>query len=348
MAEEPFEDGKENNSGTSINDLLEEVERLLREVEEKEALEEEKEHEKEKAKNVKQEIKEIIEEPSKTRNKKKEVKQDKEDKEKEIELEIEKEINKVNKREKKIKKIFEVTEPIQEVEEKQEEKIIVENKKEIKEVEVKEVKAEVEKEEKNKKEKKEKEENVVKEPIIEKDASTDLITIKGESKELTISLEQLEKIENEIRKQKDIPKQDRDMINKEIFKNVIKGVMIVFYFMVLIIGFFKLKEETFLGDVRIFSGMLIATTIFIFEKAYRKESIDKMVLGIEILVLSIVTLLTSYIYGEHIDKFPYILNSISMIFATYYVGKSIVTYVKMKKKVMKKISDIRNIINRSK
>ena len=342
MAKEPFEDGKENNSGTSINDLLEEVERLLREVEEKEALEEEKEHEKEKAKNVKQEIKEIIEEPSKTRNKKKEVKQDKEDKEKEIELEIEKEINKVNKREKKIKKIFEVTEPIQEAEEKQEEKIIVENKKEIKEVEVKEVKAE------EKEEKEEKEENVVKEPIIEKDASTDLITIKGESKELTISLEQLEKIENEIRKQKDIPKQDRDMINKEIFKNVIKGVMIVFYFMVLIIGFFKLKEETFLGDVRIFSGMLIATTIFIFEKAYRKESIDRMILGIEILVLSIVTLLTSYIYAEHIDKFPYILNSISMIFATYYVGKSIVTYVKMKKKVMKKISDIRNIINRSK
>ena len=329
MAEEPFEDGKEKEvqKGTSINDLLEEVEKLLREVEEKEAIEEEKE----KSKNIKEEIKEIIEEPSKNRNKKKNIKEDNE-KEKEIELEIEKEINKVNKREKKIKKIFEVSEPIQE--EEKEEKIIVENKKEEKN--------------KNKKEKKEKEEIVEKEPIIEKDKSTDLITIKGESKELTISLEQLEKIENEIRKQKDIPKQDRDMINKEIFKNIIKGIMIVFYFMVLIIGFYKLKEETFLGDVRIFSGMLIATTIFIFEKAYRKESIERMVLGIEILVLSIVTLLTSYIYAEHIDKFQYILNSISMIFATYYVGKSILTYVKMKKKVMKKISDIRNIINRSK
>ncbi|MBP3255888.1 MAG: hypothetical protein J6M60_05320 [Clostridia bacterium] len=314
MAEEPNDNKEKMKSSTDINDLVEEVERLLREVEEKEKIENEKDGNRDD--DIAGEIKAILEKPDKKQRKRKEETQKVDIKnEIKVEEEVKQRIETQKRGRGRPKKITYIQEEKTEenIYEKKEEKILIEK------------------------------------PIIEKKTdSSELITIKGETKEITISRKQLEKIENEIRKQKDIPKQDRDIINKKIFKNIFIGILIVLYFISLNLGFLKLKEETFLNDIRVFSGILIATTIFIFEKAYRKESIEFTVMGIEFLVLSIVTLLTNYIYTEFYTRFPYIINTVSMFFAIYYVGKSIISYIKMRKAVLKKISDIRNIINRSK
>ena len=310
MSEEP-NNNQENK--TDINDLVEEVERLLKEVEEKEEIE------KVNSRDIAGEMKEIFEKPdSKTEKKKKEI--IKEETKVKIRKEEKTETPKRGRgRPKKVTIVeeLEVEEPVQEVK--------VEIKQEIEEVEQ------------------------IVETKVEKEAkSSELITIKGETKELTVTKEQLEKIENEIKKQKDIPKSDRELINKKIFKNIIIAVFIVTFFLSINLGFLKLKEETLLNDLRVFSGILIIVTIVFFEKAYKKESKDLTIMGIETLFLSIITLLANYIYFEFYGKFLYIVNAISMLFAIYYVGKAIISYIKMRKAAFKRISDIRNIINRSK
>ena len=88
----------------------------------------------------------------------------------------------------------------------------------------------------------------------------------------------------------------------------------------------------------------ITITIIIFEKAYKKDSLDITIYGIEALAFSICTLMTIYIGINYHNKYTYIINIIAMLFAIYYIIKSIIIYIKMKKKALKKVSDIHKIV----
>ena len=153
----------------------------------------------------------------------------------------------------------------------------------------------------------------------------------------------LEKIEEEIKKQTTIPEQKKMKINKRIFQNIIIAVAIVLYFIFINLGFYNIETLKFLTDLQVFSLIMIAITIIIFEKAYKKDSGELAIYGIESLVLSICTLLTIFVQINYSNKFSYIINTIAMLFAIYYVGKSIVIYIKLRKKALKRVSDIDKI-----
>ena len=162
-------------------------------------------------------------------------------------------------------------------------------------------------------------------------------------KDIEIDQTKLERIEEEIKKQTTISKEKKQKINKKIFTNILIAIIVVLYFIFLNLGFHNLKPSVFLQDLQVFSILTIGLTIVIFEKAYKKDSGELTIYGIEVLVLAICTLMTIKIGANYKEKFTSILNSISMLFAIYYVGKSIVIYHKMTKKALKKVSDIRKI-----
>lgn len=198
---------------------------------------------------------------------------------------------------------------------------------------------------KNKKIKEEKVEKVEIEEIEKVEENKDLI-IKKDPKQIIIDEQKLDKIEEEIKKQKSIPKEKRNKMNKKIFNNIIIGVGIVLYFIFINLDFFTLEPSTYLTDLKVFSVIILGIAITIFEKAYKKDSGELAIYGIEMLVLSICSLMTNYFYLIYNNKYPYIINMISLIFAVYYVAKSIVIYVKMKKSVFYKTSDIHKIIKK--
>ena len=132
-------------------------------------------------------------------------------------------------------------------------------------------------------------------------------------------------------------------INKRIFQNIIIAVVIVLYFIFINLGFYNIEPIKFLKDIQVFSIITIGITIIIFEKAYKKDSGELAIYGIEALVLSICTLLTIFIEINYRNKFSYIINTIAMLFAIYYVGKSIIIYIKLRKKALKRVSDIDKI-----
>lgn len=153
----------------------------------------------------------------------------------------------------------------------------------------------------------------------------------------------LEKIEEEIKKQTTIPEEKKLKINKRIFQNIMVAIVIVLYFTFINLGFYNLEPAKFLVDLQVFSMLTIGITIIVFEIAYKKDSGELAIYGIESLVLSICTLLTIYVGMYYNNKFSYIINTISMLFAIYYVGKSIIIYTKMKRKALKRASDIDKI-----
>lgn len=165
-------------------------------------------------------------------------------------------------------------------------------------------------------------------------------------KDILIDDEKLEKIQKEINKQTKLSKDEKRKINKEIFQNIIMAIVVIVYFMFINLGFYNIEESTYLTDLKVFSLITIGITIILLEKAYKKDSGELTIYGIEMLMIAICTLLTNYIYKFHYSKYIYIIASIAMLFAVYYVGKSIVIYVKMKNKALKKASDIHKIVRK--
>ena len=124
------------------------------------------------------------------------------------------------------------------------------------------------------------------------------------------------------------------------------AIVVIVYFMFINLGFNNIEESTYLTDLKVFSMITIGITIILFEKAYKKDSGELTISGIEMLIIAISSLLTNYIYKIYNAKFIYIVTCIAMLFAVYYVGKSIVIYVKMKNKALKKASDIHKIVRK--
>ena len=165
-------------------------------------------------------------------------------------------------------------------------------------------------------------------------------------KDISIDDEKLEKIQKEINKQTKLSKDEKKKINKKIFQNIVMAIGIVVYFIFINLGFNNIEESIYLTDLKVFGAVAIGITIILFEKAYKKDSGELTIYGIEMLIIAICTLLTNYIYKFHYSKYMYIITSIAMLFAVYYVGKSIVIYVKMKNKALKKASDIHKIVRK--
>lgn len=161
--------------------------------------------------------------------------------------------------------------------------------------------------------------------------------------ETAISEVKLEEIEEEIKKQTTISDDKKKKIYKRIFKNIIAAIIVIIYFIFINLGYSKLNPEIYLIDQQVFSLINLGITIIIFEKAYKKDDGEIAVFGIEALALSICTLMTTLIVTKYNEKYTYAITTISMIFAIYYVAKSIVLYCKMKNKALKRTSDIHKI-----
>ncbi len=162
-------------------------------------------------------------------------------------------------------------------------------------------------------------------------------------KENSLNEMQLQKIETEIKKQTTISEQKQKKINAKVFQNIFIAIILVLYFIFINLGSLNLKAETFLKDLQVFSIITMGITIIVFEKAYKKDSGELALHGIEALALSITTLMTIYIGMVYPSKFRAIINVISMLFAIYYVAKSIVIDYKMMSKALKQTSDIHKI-----
>ena len=80
------------------------------------------------------------------------------------------------------------------------------------------------------------------------------------------------------------------------------------------------------------------------ERAYKKDSGKLCAFGIETLFLAIATMGLLYVNIEIQNIFLPIAASISMLFAIYYVAKSIYLYSKMKKKYF--VDNMKDIIQK--
>ena len=154
-----------------------------------------------------------------------------------------------------------------------------------------------------------------------------------------------EEIAKKIEKSKKMPKEQKHAILKKIGFNMLIAVVIVIYFVFMILGFINIERQTYINDLKVFSLVIIALTIILFEQAYNKNNGKIAVYGIEALVVAIVTLLMLYTAILYQDVFIILVSTIAIVIFAYYVIKSIVILVKERKKWINSISDVKEIVS---
>ena len=147
-------------------------------------------------------------------------------------------------------------------------------------------------------------------------------------------------------KKKKIPKEISQEMLKKIFSNILRAIGIMFYFIILNLAHSTMKQERLLGDIEVFAGAFLVIGIYFFERAYKKDSGNIAITGIEFLVLSLHSLSIMHVITMFRYDFRYYLLTSSYIFSIYYVLKAIILYTKEKRDYLNSLSDIPEIVKK--
>lgn len=141
-----------------------------------------------------------------------------------------------------------------------------------------------------------------------------------------------EEVKKDLKSKNKLPKEEERKLASIVFENLCVAIAFMLYLFFVILGFINIKNDVYIVDLKVFSFILLIIAIILFERAYKKDSGKICAFGIETLFLSIATMGLLYVNIEVQNMFLTIVSIISLLFAIYYVAKSIYLYSKNKKK----------------
>lgn len=155
---------------------------------------------------------------------------------------------------------------------------------------------------------------------------------------------EVENIQKEISTKIKLPKEEKQKIYIKIFVNLLIALSVLIYFIFLNLGYMRLEKEVFENDLKVFAVILICSTIYFIEKAYKTDRGTYLSYAIELFVLSIITLYMPYVYYYQNTLAQLIFTTSAVYIFIYYAIKSIVIYVINKNRYIKCESDVKDII----
>lgn len=136
------------------------------------------------------------------------------------------------------------------------------------------------------------------------------------------------------------------IIRKNIFENILIAIAIMLYFIVINFSYIRLEEKMLLNGLKLASLIVLFISIILFEIAYHKDSGKIAINGIEMLVLAIHSLTIWNVVNKIDISFQTYILSSTYAFAIYYVLKSMLIYTREKRKYLKGLSDIHEIVSK--
>ena len=153
----------------------------------------------------------------------------------------------------------------------------------------------------------------------------------------------ISEFEEKIEKTKKMPQDIENKLNKKLIENISMAIAIIVYFMSLIFGKERINATNYTNLLKTYTMCLGILSIIIFEYSYKKENVKTMYNGIEILILSIITMFSIYIGKVEGIKYLFYLALFAYAFSIYYLIKDILIYNKTKKEYLKTLTDIEEI-----
>lgn len=165
-------------------------------------------------------------------------------------------------------------------------------------------------------------------------------------KEQKIREENIKKLDEQIRESKKIPKEYKKKMRKQTILNVVTVLCMVIYLVSINILSLYLETETYLKTIKILSVILAGISIVYFELSYRKDNEKLFLYGTEVLIISMITLFSTYAYFIYFDTYNKILGIVAGILVIYYLIKILIIRSRMKKQYYKEQNDIKEIIKK--
>ena len=147
-------------------------------------------------------------------------------------------------------------------------------------------------------------------------------------------------------KKKKLPKEISQEMLKKIFKNLLRAVGIMLYFIILNLAYSTMKQERLVGDIEVFAGAFLVVGIIFLEKAYKRDDDSMGITGVECLFLALHSLSIMHVIAMFQYDFRFYLLTSSYVFSIYYVLKSIILYTKGRREYLNSLSDISEIVKK--
>ncbi len=158
--------------------------------------------------------------------------------------------------------------------------------------------------------------------------------------------EYIQDIANHIDSKKKLSNKQEEQINNNIFKNILIAVSISIFFLLLILGVKNIETNIYITDLKVFTIGLAISTVILFEESYRRNSGKLCINGIECFFLTLTVMVSIYNCRLYYDQYIKMLALVEFLFSIYYVAKSIVVYINMKKEYVNTHNDISEIIKK--
>lgn len=141
-----------------------------------------------------------------------------------------------------------------------------------------------------------------------------------------------------------LPMKEKNIVLKKIFYNLIIAIVVMAYFVILNFAYANVNTEIITLGMKISTLVIMLVGIIFLEIAYKKDSETFALNGIEFLVLAAHSLSIKHVVQIlTLDFQLYVLVS-SYLFSIYYVLKTIIIYTNDKRKYLKGLSDIPDIV----
>lgn len=156
-------------------------------------------------------------------------------------------------------------------------------------------------------------------------------------------MEEKEIIER-LEENKKFPKEIKNEIMTQLFQCTICAIIVYVYFIFLRLGEKNIHKNIYLTDLKVFATSFAILSVVFFENAYKYKDSKKMVIGIEILVLAIITLIIQYIVLYLTSKYIIIIPVVAIIYNVYFILKALLICHNIKIKYKSSLSDIKEIV----
>ncbi len=157
-------------------------------------------------------------------------------------------------------------------------------------------------------------------------------------------MEKAKLMQLEIEERRKLPKNVKDSISKTIFQDLFVAVIIMAYFCIINITYYKLESYKFEEYMKYFALGIILVTVIFFEFAYRKNSLNLGIIGIELLLCGVISLYIPYIFLHTTSALRVSIMILPATLVGYYAIKSIIIFKQNQFQYRSNLSDVKEIV----
>lgn len=157
-------------------------------------------------------------------------------------------------------------------------------------------------------------------------------------------MEKAKLMQLEIEEKRKLPKKIKDSISTNIFQDLLVAIIIMLYFCAVNFSYYKFENKVFEDIMKYFALGIVLFTVIIFEFSYRKNSMQLLIIGLELFSCAILSLYIPYIFLHTTSAIRISIMILPAFLIIYYGIKSFIIFKRRQFEYRNNLSDVKEIV----